>query len=210
VIGRALRWLLLGCYVTAVALISLGERPEQPPPAPPEPSRRRLVWLLVAITTLSLAAGAVRLSAATFSSTSSNTAEDLAAGTLQLQSPASGLVLIDAASMRPGETRYALVTLRASGNVAAHWSVELKGAPAGSTSLAHALVLRIEKDAGSQQTQTLYKGPLDALTRTAVGSSAPDVDVAVRVSLEWPATVTDPSLPGTSTAAELLWRAGSS
>jgi|SRR3954447_5783962 hypothetical protein len=173
-------------------------------------SRRRLVWLLAALATLTLAVGAVRLSAATFSSTTSNPAGDLVAGTLLLQSPATGLVLIDASSMRPGETRYVLVTLRASGDVTAHWSVEGKGDPTGSAALAHTLILTVEKDAGSQQTQTLYEGPLDALTRTAVGSSEPGADLAVRVALEWPAGAADPGLAGKTTAADLLWRAGSS
>jgi hypothetical protein len=173
-------------------------------------SRRRLVWLLAALATLTLAAGAIRLSAATFSSTSSSTAGDLVAGTLQLQSPATGLVLIDASNLRPGETRYALATLRASGDVTAHWSVERKGAPTGSAALAHTLILVVEKDAGSQHTQILYQGPLDELTRTAVGTSAPGADLPVRVSLEWPAAATDPSLAGKTTAADLLWRAGSS
>ena len=80
-----------------------------------------------------------------------------------------------------GETRYADVTLTASGNITAFWSVELKAAPAGSAALAHALVLTIAKDAGSQHTQTLYKGPLDGLTRTDVGSSQPGVALPVRV-----------------------------
>ena len=130
------------------------------------------------IALLALAAGAVRVSTAAFTSTTSSQAGDLVAGTLQLQSPASGLVLLDASNMKRGETRYADVTLTASGNVTAFWSVELKGAPSGSAPLAHALILTIAKDAGSQHTQTLYKGPLDGLTRTTVGSSEPGVGAA--------------------------------
>jgi hypothetical protein len=188
--------------------------PEPAAPAPVEPrparSRVRIVWLLAALALVSCAAGAVRLSSATFSSTSSAEAGDLAAGTLQLKSPADGLVAIDASNMRPGDTRHVLVTLTASGDVRAFWSVELNGEPTGSAALAHTLVLTLAKDAGSQQSQTLYEGPLDELTRTAIGSSDPSADLPVRIALEWPADASDPALPGKSTAAQLLWRAASS
>ena len=196
----------------ARAALDLPTEPVEPAPEPPAPARwhRRALWVLVSIALLALAAGAVRVSTAAFTSTTSSQAGDLVAGTLQLQSPASGLVLLDASNMKRGETRYADVTLTASGNVTAFWSVELKGAPSGSAPLAHALILTIAKDAGSQHTQTLYKGPLDGLTRTTVGNSEPGVALPVRVSLEWPASATDTSLPGKTTTVDLLWRAASS
>ncbi|HEY3020686.1 MAG TPA: hypothetical protein VGJ32_10855 [Solirubrobacteraceae bacterium] len=133
-------------------------------------------------------------------------------GTLELSAGEAGAARLDAANMRPGQTRTATFALRNAGSVAAALSASARDradVPA-EAALSAVLELRLE-DCGTDATcaapRTAYSGSLRDFAGAALGDAAAGATRFVRVSLVWGPTKADPSRQGATASATLVWQA---
>ena len=132
-------------------------------------------------------------------------------GRLDLSATPAGTPL-NAANLRPGQSRTHTIALKNSGNVTARLTAGIRGltdVPADAA-LSAVIELRIE-DCGTSEAceapATAYVGSVRDFTSAELGVAGPGTTRHVRVTLAWDAAKADPSRQGARSDATLVWTA---
>jgi hypothetical protein len=173
----------------------------------------RRVLSAVAGAALIGAAALTSLSGAAFTGGAQEAPSVFAGGTLELTAGNAGTSGLDAARMRPGQTRSAVLALRNGGTVAAALKASIRDrvdVPAENP-LSAVLELRLQDCGDDEACATpqppAYAASLRDFTTADLGDVAPGATRYVRVSLLWDATKADPARQGATTDATLVWNA---
>jgi spore coat-associated protein N len=158
-------------------------------------------WLLLAaLALISLVLGTAIFSGASFTSKSANSAS-LAAGSVQLSSSAPNQAIVNAAGMKPGDSREGTISIGNQGDVAG--TVTLKANGLTGAALAAVVVLKIEDITGTASKK--YEGKLGSFSSVGLGSFAVGSTRKYRLTLSWPAASNEASLQGASTSLAFQW-----
>jgi len=163
---------------------------------------KALLSLLV-LALLAVALQSVAFSGASFVAGSADPANAFVAGTLSHVNSMDGQIVLDAADLRPGQSRSGTLTITGTGDVTGAYVIgkdSLVDTPV-TPGLSNKLVLRIEDVTGAAI--TLSSGTVAAFTSVAAGSIAPGQTRMYRFTLDYPATPADPALQGAAMSLRL-------
>ena len=161
------------------------------------PKAGKALLSLLVLAALGVALQSVVFSGASFTGGSSNLGNVFLAGTLAHVNSKAGTVVLDAANLRPGQSKSRTLTITGTGSLPGAYTLRpatpVVDTPA-SPKLSNALVLTIQ-DATTGA--TLYNGPVAAFASTSPAISiGPDVTHTLQFTLTYPSTPVDPALQG--------------
>jgi hypothetical protein len=162
----------------------------------------KAVLSLLVLALLAVALQSLAFSGAGFTAGSANPANVFTAGTLAHVNSKAGQVALDAADLRPGQSKNSTVTITGSGTLPGTYTlrmVSLVDTPA-SPRLSTTLALLIQDITSGT---TLYNGTAAGFTSRALGTIAPDIMRIYRFTLTYPAAGANSALQGATMALRL-------
>ena len=156
---------------------------------------KRALLSLAVLALLAVVLQSLVFSGASFTSGSGNPGNVFTAGTLSHMNDKNGLIMLDAAGLRPGQSQSGEMTITGGGDFAGAYTVSkasLADDPA-SSGLSSVLTIRIEDVTG---TTTLYNGTVAAFTTVSIGTIAPGEAHTYRITLTFPVGAATSAMQG--------------
>jgi hypothetical protein len=165
---------------------------------------KRAALSLVVLALLAFTLATVGFSGASVTSASINPANLFLSGDLQHGNSQSGLVMIRAIGMSPGDSSVGTMTLTGTGTLAGAFTLSassLVNAPSAPR-FSDALTLTVKDVTGTPT--TLYQGSVSSFTRVSLGTIPPGAARVFRLTLTYPTGTVSAALQGATMSLSLL------
>jgi hypothetical protein len=164
---------------------------------------RRGLLSLVVLAVLAFTLHATVFSGASFTAGSADPGAMFLAGTLAHSNTASGALAIDASGLLPGGSKTGTMVLQGTGTATASYTLSATGLSETQVSPALSSVLTLTVEDVTATPVTLYQGTVAGFSSAALGSIAGGSARTYRLTVAYPAGVTNATLQGATVTLAL-------